>query len=349
MNEKNNTAANVLADNANDLAHGLLAKDGKPLDYIKSVTSLTHIYHHILPLYDKEDAKVDVEDHFKIFFDRYCQNIIDGGNEEFINKLKDVPFLVCKVMEFEEIKTGKMVRADIMGDEMEPEVIKKFKGYRAGRRYAKANEVYMPTPELEHYFIDMGETYLYHYHRGEAFINLELYKEKVGQDRVPQLINFLKELGVWDVLKLNLSYDISPMYQDDLENMVGDDIKTTVQPAFMEYDELGEFHYYFLCEGRAEDYPVLFWNTMLSLVKKSHELGKTLQELLQGTCYYFDGADRTCSYDSLFAMNLDQEGCFKDINGNTKHSSDLTLATLSKDYDISTPEAKEVLDYYGIK
>ena len=32
MSENHNNAVNVLADNKNDLAHGLLAKDGKPLD-----------------------------------------------------------------------------------------------------------------------------------------------------------------------------------------------------------------------------------------------------------------------------------------------------------------------------
>ena len=114
------------------------------------------IYNIILPQYDEEDADIDTDPHFMMFFKYYCDCSREDA-EDLINLIKD-----CEFLEFDE------------GTEK----------YRTS-----ASELYFPSAELKR-FLSGKEA---------KFLNLDHYREMIGEGKEKYLKSFFEELGVSDV------------------------------------------------------------------------------------------------------------------------------------------------------
>ena len=123
---------------------------------IKQPSLRDQIYNIILPQYEKGGG-IDIMLHFKLFFDYYCENCINGKDVDFIDLIKQYKFLRCYRI----------------GDQQH---------YRAA-----ASSMYFPTPELEDYFESKQKT---------LFLALNDYKALVGETKEKYLDSFLSELGI---------------------------------------------------------------------------------------------------------------------------------------------------------
>jgi len=137
-----------------------LLNNDEAMDLIKKI-GITHpsirdqIYNVIIPQYN-DDAEIDTNSHFKLFFKYYRQSPQDEA-EEFIEELKECDFLSCHKR----------------GDS---------KAYRG-----KASNLYFPTDDLVGYFETKPST---------LFVDYDEYKSIVGVSDEKHLMIFLTELGV---------------------------------------------------------------------------------------------------------------------------------------------------------
>ncbi|MBP5786008.1 MAG: AAA family ATPase [Aeriscardovia sp.] len=117
-----------------------------------------YIYNKVIPLYKDTDANSNISietshKNFKLFFDYYCSH----REEKFIDLLKECSFLTyCD-------PDGQWHRA-------------------------KANELYLPTPELKEWFANSPSTH---------FVSEKKYVQIIGEQPNKDLLeDFLKDLGV---------------------------------------------------------------------------------------------------------------------------------------------------------
>lgn len=144
---------------------------------IKQPSLKDEIYNYILPLYNT-DKGIDTRPHFEIFF-KYWKE--EGRPEDFINLIKDNPFILYKTNEDET----------------------RFRGV--------ASDIYFPTSDLEKYFETKSDT---------KFVDLEEYYTFITDEREKQILKeFLLKLGIsekvrvkkkekryWDNYVINHSY-----------------------------------------------------------------------------------------------------------------------------------------------
>lgn len=137
--------------------HPELLKNSETCQFLKDIgieqpSLRDQIYNIILPQYEKAGG-INTAPHFKLFFDYYrkCPNDeVDG----FIDLIKG-----CKFLNY----------------------------YEDGKAYrTKADELYLPTPELKRYFAFKPST---------RFVNYDGYIELVGAGQDKYLTSFLIELG----------------------------------------------------------------------------------------------------------------------------------------------------------
>lgn len=118
--------------------------------------SLRHeIYNKILPAYETEES-IETSSHFAKFF-RYYKECRNEDVDDFIELIKDKEFLLFSSVEYEITYRG------------------------------KAEDIYLPTPELIAWFEPSPDTY---------FLLLDHYREIVEEKDQQRLMDFFHELGV---------------------------------------------------------------------------------------------------------------------------------------------------------
>lgn len=113
------------------------------------------IYNKILPAYDTEEG-IDTSPHFMKFF-RYFKECPNDKVAEFIELIDDLEFLLYTTIEEDA----------------------EFRG--------KAEDIYLPTPELKKWFEPKPDTW---------FLSLDKYREMVGDGDHANLMAFFEKLGV---------------------------------------------------------------------------------------------------------------------------------------------------------
>ena len=143
---------------------------------IKQPSLKDQIYNIILPQYEDDDADIDTDPHFSLFFEYFCKctnDEVDG----FIGLISKIAFLAY---------------------------LNPFDG-----EYHRccANALYFPTDELKQYFGPIKNVF---------FIDIDRYKEIVGAANEDKLKNFLMRLGIKDDVKLYDVVIDSPANRADL-------------------------------------------------------------------------------------------------------------------------------------
>lgn len=127
---------------------------------VKKPSLKDEIYYHILPLYETNES-INTRPHFKIFFKFWKE---EGRPEDFINLIKDKPFVLYKTKDNET----------------------KFRG--------KASDIYYPTAELKKYFETKPAT---------KFVDLEDYYTFITDEKEQQILKeFLLKLGVGELPRI---------------------------------------------------------------------------------------------------------------------------------------------------
>lgn len=150
------------------------------------------IYNKILPLYDDEDADIDTDSHFLMFF-KYYKQCPQEEVDDFVDLVRD-----CKFVSYYQIGDGKAYRG-------------------------KANDLYFPDDELSRYFLSKPST---------KFLNFEDYLAIVGKNNERQLRDFFVDLGVLQyprIIKNEYSrrnYRESVSYIDGLQELIKDVVQT---------------------------------------------------------------------------------------------------------------------------
>ncbi|MCR5834350.1 MAG: AAA family ATPase [Selenomonadaceae bacterium] len=123
---------------------------------IKKPSRKDYIYNTILSQYEQDEVNVNRDEHFKIFFDYYCETPHDEA-DKLINLIKDCKFLIYCYSDNNKVD------------------------YDVGRN------MYLPTSELRKYFETKANT---------QFVYLSYYENLVCKENKNQLTNFLTALGV---------------------------------------------------------------------------------------------------------------------------------------------------------
>lgn len=196
-----------------------------------------------------------------------------------------------------------------------------------------ASTMYLPTPELETYFESKS---------GVRFVNLDGYIEFVGAAKEQFLTSFFRELGVKQEVEI-LSVDVDPnSNRTDLPHP-----HSTREISYREYiidgcKEIVE------CISRDKDKKksVLLWNCLLGIIKSK---GKPLSDILQGVCEYFYRSPQCKTFPSSDALLLKDAAWLVNSDGVFVSADEVTKVSLSKDYDTSSDEAKELMRFLDIK
>ena len=124
---------------------------------IKEPSLEDYIYNIVLPKYKKNES-IDIDEHFKLFFDYYYNKCTKDKIGEFISLIKDCAFLECY----------------LIGN---PSQV--FRG--------TASSIYFPNHDLKVYFETKPNV---------KFLALEKYKKLVGESQEKRLVSFFSDLGV---------------------------------------------------------------------------------------------------------------------------------------------------------
>lgn len=203
---------------------------------------------------------------------------------------------------------------------------------------AAASTMYLPTPELRDYFETKPNV---------RFITFDEYRDLVGLAKEKQLISFLEDLGIKQQIGIaevsvdywNSDYRRHLPYPNSTrkiswEEYVIDGCKEIIDHIVTKKDKVKSN---------------LLWNSLLSIVKnRCLSQYKSLSSLLGGTCYYFYRTNKYIDFISSDEFYLKGKPWLINIYDEFVDASNVTKATLSAEYDISSREARELLDFLGI-
>ena len=272
---------------------------------VKPPSLRDQIYIIILPQY-QEGGEIDTDPHFTLFFKYYCNNCMNGNDEDFIDLIKDYEFLTYY-------------------DVGDPQP------YRGA-----ASTMYLPTPELKAYFKTKPET---------RFVAIDEYKKLVGASKEKQLKSFLIELGIKteiDVLPVSVDYYSSG--RSDLPRPYSTRGYTWEEHIIDGCKEIVES----IVANRDREKSVLLWNRLLAIIETKCTRYTSLSTLLSGTCHYFYFSPRRTSFISSDELCLRQKAWLVNCEGEFVAADKLTQASISEDYNTSSNEAQDLLNFLNI-
>ncbi|MDE6492401.1 MAG: hypothetical protein K2L37_04550, partial [Lactobacillus sp.] len=199
-----------------------------------------------------------------------------------------------------------------------------------------ASTMYLPTPELRAYFETKPEI---------RFIAIDEYRKLVGSSKEKQLISFLSELGI----KREIEIDVVPVnYQNsgrtDLPHPYSTREMTWEESIIVGCKEIIEH----IAENRDKVKSILLWNCLLSIIESKCSRYKSLSSLLCGTCRYFYYSPQHTSFISSDVLYLKQKAWLVNCNGEFVDADNVTRSSLSEEYNTSSNEAQDLLDFLGI-
>lgn len=199
-----------------------------------------------------------------------------------------------------------------------------------------ASTMYLPTPELKAYFETKPEI---------RFIAIDEYRQLVGQAKDKQLISFLSELGI----KKEIEVEVVPVnYQNsgrtDLPCPRSTRERTWEESVIVGCKEI--VAYIVVNKDKAKS--ILLWNCLLSIIENKCSRYKSLSSLLCGTCRYFYYSPQQTSFISSDVLCLKQKAWLVNCDGEFVDASNVTRESLSEEYNTSSNEAQDLLDFLGI-
>ena len=263
------------------------------------------IYNNILPLY-KSNGDINTEPHFQLFFEYYCDNCMNGKDEDFITLIKDYEFLL-----YHDLNDLQLYRG-------------------------AADTMYLPSPSLVAYFETKPEV---------RFLAFDYYLTIVGASKEKQLVSFLTELGVKKEIEIK---SVSIKYSTDQKNLPlphATGGRSWEEIIIIGCKEIIDF----ISSRKDTKKSVLLWNCLISIIRTRCSRYSSLSDLLKGTCRYYYYKWKQLSFISSDVYWLKQRPWLINKQGKFVTAENLTISTLSDIYNISSNEAKDLLDFLGIE
>lgn len=199
----------------------------------------------------------------------------------------------------------------------------------------KASYIYFPTENLMKWFQAKTDT---------KFLELEKYLQLVGESNKEDLIGFFTDLGVSDeprVLSRELNSKEADKIQSDWPN------STRKRKWTERYIDGSKEIIKYLLKKQDVDLSVMVWEQLLKYVEHGYS-HNSLRSILRGKCEYFYRSQRTIEFDSSEALRLRTAPWLLNREGEFVTAGEITVQTLSQQYNLSRDEAVELLQYLGI-
>lgn len=200
----------------------------------------------------------------------------------------------------------------------------------------EASSMYLPTPELRTYFETKPDT---------QFILLDEYKKLAGQQNEKSLLSFLSELGIKQKLSIEkvISYNFNPD-RSDIPTPYSTREVSWEEGTIDGCKELAKH----ISSNKDKEKSVLLWNSLLSVIKSQCSRYYSLSTLLRGVCHYFYYSPQCQYFTSSDELCLKQEAWLVNRDGEFVDAGNVTAASLSEEYDVSSDEAHELVAFLGI-
>lgn len=199
-----------------------------------------------------------------------------------------------------------------------------------------ASTMYLPTPELRAYFETKPEI---------RFIAIDEYRKLVGSAKEKQLISFLSELGIKreiEIVVVSVNYQNSG--RTDLPYPHSTRERTWEESSIVGCKEIIEH----IVANKDKVKSILLWNCLLSIIESKCTRYKSLSSLLCGTCRYFYYSPQRISFIASDVLYLKQKAWLVNCNGEFVDADNITRLSLSEEYNTSSNEAQDLLDFLGI-
>ncbi|MBM7660397.1 hypothetical protein JOC85_001164 [Bacillus mesophilus] len=199
----------------------------------------------------------------------------------------------------------------------------------------KASNLYLPSDTLRKWFQAKLDT---------RFIVLEEYLKLIGEGKNEELYRFFTDLGAKDeprILTRELSDEEAYQIRDDWPN------STRVRKWHEKYIDGCEELIEYLIQKQDADLSVMVWEQLLKYVEYGYSYN-SLRNILQGKCEYFYRSPRYMEFDSSEALRLRNSSWLLNSDTEFVSAGELTVQTLSHQYDLSKDEAVELLRYLVI-
>ena len=277
---------------------------------IQRPTLRDRIYNQILPRYKDGNTAVSMND-FKLLFDFYCKSSYENM-DDFIEVLRQYRILKGYAIDDNQVK------------------------------YDKACKMYLPTKELQEYFIMVPGTY---------FAAFDEYLAVVGEAKEKYLISFLSELGIKKSIEIiwepkNLAWNTRCHTTKENIKFYYPFPKATRYRIWTNKCITGcEEVISYIVNSREKSQSVILWNSLLTVIKDN---GYSLKRLLKGKCEYYFRRKMIDEYDSPIVCWLKNIRWIVNKNGDFVNAGELTKTDLAEEYDTVSPEAVELLDFLEI-
>jgi flagellar biosynthesis GTPase FlhF len=194
----------------------------------------------------------------------------------------------------------------------------------------KANEIYWPNEELSSFF----------YHKSDTkFLAQDEYFDLIPVKNHSFLKDFLSRLGVKDLPKIN----VTPLSWEEAKerklNCKGRDHCW----GDVDIDGVKEF-----LTNVDFDNSIFLWNH-LSEIKKSGSLDMLPDDWFSGKHFYFYRKQQIENFQSSIVTRLKTEKWLFNKNGNLVSPNEVSVEMLAPEYDVSSPEAKLIIQNLNIQ
>lgn len=289
---------------------------------IKSPSLRDEIENKIFPQYDKfhERIKEDDKNYFKKVFAYYRQlymQLPNGKLEEYISKLKEHLWLRCV--------------------SVNPS---NFARYSRPKYLSGGSEhvLYISSEELKKYFTAAG---------CGRFVDFNFYLSLIDRNRENELIKFFLDIG----LAREVQYVRVPI--DLGENQR----KKYGLPK--ERSTREEFWYEYRIEGAHEllkqiadtnkssdafKKSLILWKRLVAV----NQVGK-LCDKMRGIYEYFNRKSRSQEFNPIIAQELCTKSWLFNKSGNSKSATNINVAEMNKEYDVTSDSAREVIKFLSIE
>jgi hypothetical protein len=200
----------------------------------------------------------------------------------------------------------------------------------------KAIDVYFPSEPLQEWFKAKPDT---------NFLKFEDYLQAVGSNNREELVRFLNDLGVKDEPRILLrelsqqeAYEISTNWPSSTGSRKWVDRYIDGSKEIIEY----------LIQKQDANLSIKVWNQLLKYVEYgySHD---SLRFVLRGKYEYYYYNSKYMEFDSSEFLRLRAKPWLLNKNGDFVSVGEVTLHTLSEQYEMSKDESVELIQYLGIE
>lgn len=200
----------------------------------------------------------------------------------------------------------------------------------------KASNLYLPTDDLRIWFQAKLDT---------RFIEFGEYLKLVGESNKEDLIRFFTDLGVKDeprVLLRELSYEEAKKIRDYWPDY------TRYRKWEEKYIDGSKEIIEYLIQEQNVELSIMIWNQLLKYVEYGYSYNG-IRSIFNGAYKYFYRNPRSMVFDSSEAIRLRTAPWLLNRDGHFVAAGELTVQTLSQQYNTSIDEAVELINYLKIQ